>query len=348
VLKRWLRIAPEEASFARRGFRVPRDSVRNRLERVGTTFLAGYHAALENDAGRMQGLAARLSEVELEFRGFAYEGAAMALDLLDQITPWKQWTQRRLPRFMDGPASPHIYMVHVGMGWSLARLPLRLEKRLARLDPLLSWLALDGFGFHEGYFHWSRYATGSFQPRRLHGYQLRAFDQGLGRSLWFVGGADVNWIAAVISAFPAHRHADLWSGVGLACAYAGGADAQEITSLRRAAGIYYPHLAQGVVFAAGARSRAGNPAEHTELVCHLLCDLSLGEAAAISDAARVQAQAGDDPVYEVWRSLIREHFGLLEHEHNVPSGDSGEPQAEEKLLNHGGGTCAASVSTISC
>jgi len=313
VLRRWLRIAPEEASFARRKFRVPRDSVRKRLERVGTTFLMGYHAALE-DAG-MRALEARLSVVELEFSGFAYEGAAMALDLLDQLTPWKT---RRLPAFMSGPGSPHIYMVHVGTGWSLARMPLRLGRRLARLDPLLRWLALDGYGFHEGYFHWPRYASGTLPPRRLRGYQLRAWDQGLGRSMWFVGGADPEWIAATIAAFPASRRADLWSGVGLACAYAGGADAFEIRRVREAAGTYYPHLAQGVVFAAGTRSRAANPAEHTELACQLLCDLSLQQAAALSDETCCQAQADTDPAYEVWRRLIRGNFAPQESTCCVP------------------------------
>lgn len=323
MLKSWLSIPPEEASFARRKFRVPRDSVRKRLECVGTTFLVGYHAALE-EAG-MQALEARLLEVELEFRGFAYEGAAMALDLLDQVTPWKA---RRLAAFMDGPGSPHIYMVHVGMGWSLARMPLRLGRRLARLDPLLRWLALDGYGFHEGYFHWPRYAGGTRPPKRLRGYQLRAWDQGLGRSMWFVGGADAEWIAGAIAAFPASRRADLWSGVGLACAYAGGADPGEIRILRLASGTYHPHLAQGVVFAAGARSRAANLAEHTDLACQLLCALSLQQAAAISDGTRCQAQADSDPAYEVWRRLIREHFAQQEYMCCVPQAHSCRSQGD--------------------
>ena len=323
MLKRWLRIAPEEASFTRRGFRVPRESVRNRLEQVGVTFLAGYNAALQNDADAdaMDPLAERLSEVDLEFRGFAYEGAAMALDLLDQIMPWKK---RRLSAFIKGPGNPHIYMVHVGMGWSLARLPLRFEQRLGRLDPLLGWLALDGYGFHEGYFHWPRYASGMRRPRRLHGYELRAFDQGLGRSMWFVGGADIKWIAVTIGDFPAPRRADLWSGVGLACAYAGGADAGEISSLRKAAEAYYPHLAQGAVFAAGARSRAANPVAHTELACCLLCDLSLAEAAAISEETCATAKANGEPAYERWRLLIREPFASQEQSHNeLPTDPSG-------------------------
>lgn len=303
MLSRLLRISPDDTRFARRGFRIPCDAARQRLERVGATFLEGYHAALKD--GGMDRLSAGLSAVEQEFRGFAFEGAAMALDLLDQLAPWKT---QRLPGFLHGPGNPHVYMVHVGIGWSLARLPWRLERRLSRLDPVLRWLVLDGYGFHEGYFHWLRYADGTSRPKRLQGYGLRAFDQGLGRSLWFVGGADAEWIARTISAFPEPRRADLWSGAGLACAYAGGADAPEILRLRSAAATHYPHLAQGVVFAAGARSRAGNPAEHTELACELLCDFSAEEAAAVSVETRRHAWEDYEPAYEVWRRLIRMHF----------------------------------------
>jgi hypothetical protein len=300
VLKRLLRIAPEEVTFARRHFRIPRESVRHRLERVGESFLHGYHAAIAG--AETEPLIARLSEVEVEFRGFAYEGAAMAIDLQDQLAPWRK---PRLPSFLNGPGAPHVYMVHVGIGWSMARFPLRLERRLSALDPVLSWLALDGYGFHEGYFHWEKYAGGTTLPRQLGAYGLRAFHQGLGRSLWFVGGADPEWIAKAVAVFPQSRHGDLWSGVGLACAYAGGADAREINRLRALADEWYPHLAQGSVFAAGARNRAGNPAEHTELACQMLCNLSAQGAATISDETRRHAQQDAEPAYEVWRRLIR-------------------------------------------
>jgi enediyne biosynthesis protein E3 len=316
VLKRLLRIPQEEVTFARRHFRVPRESVRKRLEQVGTTFLGGYHAALAEEG--MPALEAQLSAVEPEFRGFAYEGAAMALDLLDQLPPWRR---PRLPEFLDGIGARHVYMVHVGIGWSMARLPLRRERRLLRLDSLLRWLALDGYGFHEGYFHWPRYADGTSRPKRLNGYGLRAFDQGLGRSLWFVGGADPQWIVQAVSAFPESRHRDLWSGIGLACAYAGGADSQEINRLRLAANDHYPHLAQGAVFAAGARNRAVNPAGHTELACQLLCDLSAQEAAALSDETRRHAQEDSEPAYEVWRRLIRMHFTGQERQLREPQSD---------------------------
>jgi len=319
VLQRLLRIRLEETTFARRRFSSSSDSARRSLERVGETFLRGYHAALADRGADV--LSAELEGIEHELRGFAYEGASMALDLLDQLAPWKGG---RVQAFLAGPGKRHIYMVHVGAGWSMARLRFRLERRLSRLDPLLRWLALDGFGFHEGYFHWRRYADGQSLPAGLHAYQLRAFDQGLGRSLWFVGGAGCERIGRLLSRFPASRLADLWSGIGLACAYAGTADEGEIERLRSAAGKYSPHLAQGAVFAAKTRERAGNLVPHTDLACRIICGLPAVEATTIADRMLPQASEGsgpDCPAYEIWRSRIRMHF--------PEAGQSGEPSEEE-------------------
>jgi len=297
-------ISPEEATFARRGFRTGDLHARDQLERIGEIFLYGYHAALEEL--EIETLQHRLNRVELAWRGFAFEGAAMGLTLLDQLSPWRK---NRLPLFLSGPGSAHIYLIHVGVGWALARLPWRIRWPPQGLDPLLYWLAMDGYGFHEGYFYWSRYANKQSRPKHLSGYANRAFDQGLGRSLWFVGGADVAWISDTIAAFPPARQADLWSGVGLACAYAGGVNDAQIRALRAAAGSFHPSLAQGVAFAAKARQRAGNPADHTALACEIVWGLSAAEAAQVTDEALEDLQdqeiLGSEPAYERWRQRIQ-------------------------------------------
>lgn len=303
ILESVLRIQSSEVSFVRRRFNIPRTPVRTRLERVGETFLYGYHAALADRSLNI--LAAQLNDIDLEFRSYGYEGAAMALDLLDQLTPWKRW---RVQTFLAGSGEPHTYMVLVGIGWSMARIRFRLERRLSNLDPLLRWLAIDGYGFHEGYFHWQRYIDGKSLPSKLQGYALRAFDQGLGRSMWFIAGADPERIIQMIEAFPDSRRGDLWSGVGLACAYAGGAGRSGIDRLRQLAGYWWPHLAQGTVFAAKARARAGNPTEHTDQACRMLCGLPCIEAAALSDLMLIHAVEDGQPAYEVWRRHIRMYF----------------------------------------
>jgi hypothetical protein len=302
-----LGISKEETTFARRGFRAGDAEARRRLERSGECFVIGYEAALEDDGPAV--LAQRLDDVQAEFRGFAFEGAGMGLALLDFLTPWRAG---RLGAFLAGPGDAHAYMVHVGVGWAIARLPwlrARIDAPLKRLDSLLRWLAVDGYGFHEGYFHWRRSVRGQVRPRRLAGYASRAFDQGLGRGLWFVEGADVGRIPSVIAAFPAGRRADLWSGVGLAAAYAGGVDRAGLERLRIAAGDHMAHVAQGVAFAAKARVRGGNPATHTELACQVLCGMSADEAAKITDVAlEGLAEDGTEPAYETWRRRIRDAF----------------------------------------
>jgi enediyne biosynthesis protein E3 len=299
--RRFFGLAPEEASFARRGFRAKDEMARHRLEAIGRTFLLGYQAALEEDEA--DSLARRLTQVPHDARGFAFEGAAMALSLLDLVTPWERG---RWQTFTAGAGKPHTYMMHVGLGWALARLRRPVGRHLNRLDPLLGWLTVDGYGFHEGYFKWRHYVEGHALPARLKGYERRVFDQGLGRSIWFVRGADAAAVAETLNGFDPARRPDLWSGVGLACAYAGGAGRQAMEGLRAAAGEYRPQLAQGAAFAAKTRERAGNPNANAEEACRIFCGRTAAEAAAVTDAALAGLRAeGALPSYEVWRRRIQ-------------------------------------------
>lgn len=300
-------ISPQETSFSKRGFRGDAEGVRERLEKVGRCFVHGYHAALDDD--RPLPLATRIdAEIEKEFQGFSYEGAGMSLALLDTVLPGRR---DRVSRFLAGPGGPYSYLIYVGAGWILARLPLSPRRLLRRLeDPVLRWLALDGYGFHEGFFRWPRSVDRQEVPRKLEGYARRGFDQGLGRSLWFVNGADVRLIESTITAFPEPRRADLWSGTGLACAYAGGRERADIEALRQAAGPHRWSLAQGAAFAAEARHRAGNLVEHTEMACQVICGMSAIAAAEVTEVTgrELPADRPEEPAFEVWRQRIQDRF----------------------------------------
>src|SRR5262249_34688127 len=148
-------------------------------------------------------LAEILNQIEAEHRGFAFEGAAMAISLQDKLS----LRAKAFQSFVDGVGRQHIYMVHVGAGWAFARLPwlrTRIETVIRNLHPVLRWLVIDGFGFHEGYFHWKnqpgseRCVPGFFEPR-LSEHGRHVFFQGLGRSLWFIKGANVKAISSAIA-----------------------------------------------------------------------------------------------------------------------------------------------------
>ena len=294
-----LGIGPEEASFERRGFALGAGP-RGRLEEIGRTFVRGYRAALDDDAP--EALTRALAPVEPELAGFAWEGAGMGVALRDALAPWRA---PRLPLLLAGPGHSHRYMVHVGAGWALARLH-RGPGAIESLDPLLGWLALDGYGFHQGYFRPARHLRAGERQRGFTGYAARAFDQGLGRSLWFVEAAQPAQISFAVADFPERRRPDLWSGVALAAAYAGGATPDALDLLACEAGPHADHVAQGAAFAAAARHHTGNPAAHTELACRVLAGVSAGEAATLTDEAALELPfGGAEPAYEVWRRRLR-------------------------------------------
>ena len=112
------RIDGKEVTFRRRGFEVSSPVAQTHLEQVGTSFLLGYHLAI--DSRDMTELSETLSACDAEYQGFSYEGAAMGLGLLDALS---LGNKRRWQRFLDGPANSHRYVVHVGLGWVVARLP---------------------------------------------------------------------------------------------------------------------------------------------------------------------------------------------------------------------------------
>ncbi|GFJ96565.1 hypothetical protein Prum_102070 [Phytohabitans rumicis] len=151
-------------------------------------------------------------------------------------------------------------------------------------------------------------------------YFPRAVDQGIGRALWFIHGGQSPDVAAAVGRFATERHADLWSGVGLAATFAGGSDAEGLAVLRREAGACLPQVAQGVVFAAKARDFAGFVPPHTELATEILAGISVSAAAILADdvAADGFGQSAE-PDYEVWRQRVEARVGADLRLANPPS-----------------------------
>lgn len=306
IVARLLDLEPERIGVSARGFAVHDTRKRQRLERITSTVVYGYRAALRTRDPLE--LAHELTAgTERELCGFAFEGAGLALQVLDALLP--RWKGSRWGAFASNAAQSHVYMVHVGAGLGLGRLRRRLKLPRTPFDPLLAVLVADGYGFHDGYFGDVRRALARGAPARVAPAQHAAYDQGLGRSLWFVAGADARGVAERIQRAAPARHTDLWSGIGLAAAYAGAATDSELAELRVLAGEHQPSLAQGAAFAAEARARAGNPAEHTERACTTFASCSAAAAArSVRDVRAALGSEHDVKAYARWQSLVREHF----------------------------------------
>lgn len=302
-------------SFAGRGFPVQPGEATTALEAIPQAVVCGFEWGIE--VRELWEVERRLEMVEPELRGFAYEGATMAYTVRDAMAGGRGHLARDL---LSGPGVPHTFLTYIGIGFAMARLPRPLWKKVlpdltgTPYYPTMSWLAVDGYGFDRAYFDMPRWVNQQDRPEPYpwlgrSDYFPRAFDQGVGRALWFIHGGRPMDVAASVGAFATGRQADLWSGVGLAATFAGGCDPDGLTALGQKAGENRPHLAQGAVFAAKARDFSGFVPPHTDVGVHSLAGMSTVAAAAMADDVAVGGfESNGAPEYELWRRRIRERI----------------------------------------
>ncbi|WP_228786892.1 DUF1702 family protein [Nocardia terpenica] len=317
--RRILTPSMSEAKFSVRGFPEKTPASRELLETTAEMFLTGYaHAA---ECRSVTEAEARLEQIPSRFRGFAYEGAAMAFAVRDGLPLGHT---HHVTDLLASRGERHIYMAYVGIGWAFARLPRMRWGAVAAgaSDPLLRWLLLDGYGFHQAFFHTEKYVRQQFRepafPWPAPGRSAQAdrvIDQGIGRAMWFVTGADPDLLAATIEKFPESRHSDLYAGAALAVTYAGGLNDTELQLFYKHAGPHRAVVAQGSAFAAEARLHAGLVTPHTELATQVLCDMTVEDASAVTYRARPNPVVdGEVPAFQLWRERIAAEFA--EHGRN--------------------------------
>lgn len=301
-------------TFAARGFPVTPSDATRRLEAIPQSVVCGFEAGIETPTNGE--LEQRLDFFDPPLRGFAYEGAAMALTVLDTMRP----SGGRARELLAGPGRPHTLLTYIGIGFAMSHLPRPLWRKVipdlsgTPYYPTMSWLAVDGYGFDRAYFDTDRWVWRQQRPKPYPwegdgDYFLRAVDQGVGRALWFIHGGQATDAAAAAERFAKRRRADLWSGLGLAATFAGGTDTQGYQVLRRLAGEYGPELAQGAVFAAKARDLSGCVPAHTGEALGVLTGLTVPVASRLADDVAAGGLAGGGgPAYETWRRLLHVRF----------------------------------------
>jgi hypothetical protein len=142
-----------------------------------------------------------LESRDVELQGFAYEGAGMGLAIRDCWMPWMHYTRR----FAAGPAARWQRAVYLGAGLGFARMgrdPQRFHKHLP--DRFWSWCIFDGYGYLKGILGngRQRYLEQCAEPEKLRGYARQAFDQGMGRGIWFLEQGNPERVGSAIQRFP--------------------------------------------------------------------------------------------------------------------------------------------------
>ncbi|MBB5916364.1 hypothetical protein BJY24_005276 [Nocardia transvalensis] len=294
--------------LGRPGFQPPSPATKAELERVATHLATSIDFAVRSKNN--DELIAHIEGLPEQYRGFAFEGAATGLAAVDSITPFG----RRAHDLIAGPAAKHDLTMYVGVGLALGRIPRPFWRKVLPKHPTYRWLAIDGYGFYNAFFRTEKYIGRHYVDNRYPGWMgakeplRRAADQGIGRALWFVSGGSPEGVAKLIEEFAPERHADLWSGIGIATTFAGGVEAADLEAILARVPQFREPLAAGSAMVAKIRQQADSAIPHTHDAVRIYTGRTIDEAAALIDKAFDDIpQDGTAAGYQAWR----DHLGAL-------------------------------------
>lgn len=298
------RIKPANMTVARLGLLVGDGDV-ERIDTLLASFTDGFNTAIS--ARTLASVRRRCDGRPVLYRPFAHEGLAMG------------YTLRRMFRYQPADFEDRIvcvrpefrYLYYVGLGfWSGMRnhSPGRLARVVRGLDPVLSPLCYDGYGFKRAFFDYPKNPDVFSALDELEGFARNAAYQGVGRALVFrfLDRPDVliEHVDRLGDCAP-----DAAAGVGLAIAFIFADQLQRARELAiRLPDHWHDHVHLGMCF--GLNARAMNDAERFRRNVRIMPE-PVQEAifASVRECDRmellVRADNKEDG-YRRWRDGVRE------------------------------------------
>jgi enediyne biosynthesis protein E3 len=252
----------------------PNDVI-HQMEKIRYIFQHALYISTEQANPELQ---EHLESVDSEFRSVAYEGVAMGLAVKDLF----EGTLQRWRVFMRNTRQEYLPHVHVGLGWAIAKQKLPSLIFIDSIQPLLRSRVIDGIGYYDGTFKQTQSVGNKLRPDCILLNDCSAYDQGLGRSLWYSCKGDVEKIKLMVQSFPESRQSHLWRGIGIASIFVGKCADSSLQMLKIAAANHSVQLGMGAAIVAKARMETKTITQDVDNACRKWCDLSAGQVTSIA------------------------------------------------------------------
>jgi len=206
-----------------------------------------------------------------ELRSVAYEAASMAIALNDFSTaahsPITIAVMQGWKAFLNASEN-QLTHVHVGLGWAIAKQQINPSCFIKNnLHAMLQLRVLDGCGYYDGMMRQKQTIKNQVRHSYLDVENFSAYDQGIGRSIWYISKGDPLKVQQLIHSFSVERHADLWRGIGIACTFVGGYDSTVLKTLLSIAEHHSTQLGMGAAMVTKSRMMANFNTTEMELAC---------------------------------------------------------------------------------
>ncbi len=249
---------------------------------------------------------ANLDGLKLTDRIVAYEGAFSAAIRLDVSHPREYSRAAELVEL----APDHISGLGLGVGHALSSLQVEVDIAPALAEHFLGFMAMDAYGMHEGYFRWYDSIHNMKIPSNLPPVARAAYDQGLGRALWFISAGKPATMQQLLDRFPPQRRSDMWRGVGLMTSFWGGMDDSQLKQLLKCSQQFRPFLQQGAAQGISLRTDMGEVVAETDVAAKVICEATSEQIAEVAETSLIASTTGvfDARAYLFWQRSLTEFF----------------------------------------
>lgn len=159
--------------------------------------------------------------------------------------------------FIKATKGLHDSQVHVGLGWALASLHADIDLYTSTIRPLMRSRVIDGYGYYYALFR-RRVAIRLAQiPSEITNEQEASFNQGIGRSLWYLAEANLSKLERYLDLIPKTRHSDVWRGIGIAYTYVGGSNLSIENKIVSLTNEYHIDFLCGIALTLYSREKSG-------------------------------------------------------------------------------------------
>ncbi|MBL0308383.1 MAG: DUF1702 family protein [Bacteroidetes bacterium] len=268
---------------------VATDRVKHKMENIQHIFREVQDSFPETYL--LQELTERLDAYEQEFRSVAYEAASMCI-ALKAFPSWQEFL-----KFAD---DKHQTQIHIGLGWALANQSTDPTDYLARTAPMSRYRVMDGYGYYEGIFRKRKSILNQERLVLKDETALKTYDQGLGRSIWYLNQGDWEQTMKTLNTFSEKRKNDLFRGLGIAITYVGGMGVNILNEMRSSSGIYQTQMATGAAMAVVSRHTAGYIPEDTQHICRAWFSQDSKEIMKENELIKCDLDLTKDDAYEKW------------------------------------------------
>jgi hypothetical protein len=276
------------------------NTISEKMEKIKTLFQQTSDFASATDD--LKSILLQINHSENEFYSVAFEATAMAFAEKDII---ENSSLNRWKLFLLEEAESHSSQVHVGLGWALAKHNIDIQFYLGTVEPFMISRVLDGIGYYDGIFKQRQSINSKKISDKIDAVQLKHYDQGIGRSIWYSFLGNIPKVKEMIDSFPSSRHADLWRGIGIAFTYVGGFNEKMLDELYLMAAEHKSQLFIGAALVAKGRAQSNTLNPETDKVCGAWFNLSA------SDTVEIINNLLQDPTnktYDQWLSAIEKQL----------------------------------------